>query len=127
MKSSGRDEVYVRPFPDVEGGRWQVSTDGGRTPVWAHNGRALFYRSPDKAVMAVQIEPGSAWRSGPPTQMLPARYFDNSGTTGRSFDVTADGQRFLMIKEGGGDDTSPPQAVVVQNWTEELKRLVPAR
>jgi serine/threonine-protein kinase len=122
---SGRDEIYVRPFPDVAGGRWQVSTSGGRTPLWARTGRELFYRSADGAVMGVRVEPGPAWRGSPSTQVLPARYFDDSGTTGRTFDVAPDGRRFLMMKEAGGEGAAPPQMVVVQNWFEELKRLVP--
>ena len=54
---SGREEVYVRPFPDVEGGRWQISTGGGRTPLWSRNGRELFYLSPANFMMGVQVEP----------------------------------------------------------------------
>ena len=101
---SGRDEIYVQAFPDVTAGRWQVSTNGGRTPLWARTGRELFYRSTGGAVMAVRVEPGSAWRDGPPTQVLPARYFDGSGTTARTFDIATDSQRFLMIKESGAGD-----------------------
>lgn len=122
---SGRDEIYVRPFPDVAGGRWQVSTSGGRTPLWARTGRELFYRSAGGAVMGVRVEPGPAWRGSPSTQVLPARYFDDSGTSGRAFDVAPDGRRFLMFKEDGGEGAAPPQIVVVQKWFEELKRLVP--
>jgi hypothetical protein len=122
---SGREEIYVRPFPDVAGGRWQVSTGGGRTPLWARSGRELFYRSTDGAVMVLRVEPGPAWRGSPPTQVLPARYYDSTGTTGRTFDIAPDGRRFLMIKEGAGEGAAPPQIVVVQNWLEELRRLVP--
>jgi hypothetical protein len=74
--------------------------------------------------MAVRVEPGSAWRAGPTTQALPARYFDGSGTTARTFDIATDSQRFLMIKESRVGEGSPPM-VVVLNWLEELKRLVP--
>jgi hypothetical protein len=125
---SGRDQIYVRPFPNVSGGRWQVSTGGGRTPLWARTGRELFYRSADGAVMVVQVESGPVWRSSSPAQVLPARYYDGAGLTGRTFDLSPDGQRFLMIKEGGGDQTTTPQQIiVVQNWREELKRLVPTK
>jgi serine/threonine-protein kinase len=122
---SGRDEIYVRPFPDVTRGRWQVSTGGGRTPVWARTGRELFYRSADGAVMSVRVEPGPAWRGNPPTQALPVGYFDDSGTTGRTFDIAPDGRRFMMIRRGSDEGAVPPQLVVVQNWFQELKRLVP--
>jgi serine/threonine-protein kinase len=121
---SGRDEIYVRPFPDVNGGRWQVSTGGGRTPLWARTGRELFYRSAGGGVMVVQVESGPVWRNRPPAQILSARYYDGAGLTGRTFDLSPDGQRFLVIKEGGGDQTTTPPIVVVQHWFEELKRLV---
>ena len=55
---SGRLEIYVRPFPDVGGGRWQVSTGGGRTPFWSRNGQELFYLSPEGVVMGVRAEAG---------------------------------------------------------------------
>jgi len=64
---SGRLEVYVRPFPEVNDGRWQVSTTGGRMPLWARNGRELFYLAPDGPIMAVPVERASSWRSGTPT------------------------------------------------------------
>jgi Protein kinase domain/WD40-like Beta Propeller Repeat len=120
---SGRNEIYVRPFPDVTGGRWQVSTGGGRTPLWGRTAGELFYRSGEGAVMAVRGESGPAWRGSLPTQVLPARYWDDSGTTSRTFEVAPDGQRFLMIK----DTNDNREFVVVQNWYEELKRLVPTK
>jgi len=88
---SGRDEIYVRPVPDVSGGRWQASSIGGRTPLWARTGRELFYRSIDGAAMVVQVESGPAWRSSPPAQALPARYYDGTGLTGRTFDILPNG------------------------------------
>jgi serine/threonine-protein kinase len=122
----GRNEIYVQPFPDVTAGRWQVSSGGGATPVWARTGQELFYRSLDGAVMAVRVEPGPGWRSGPPTQIVPPRYFDLPGAFSRTFDVAPDGRRFVMIKEGAGDAAATPQnLVVVQHWFEDLKRLVP--
>jgi serine/threonine-protein kinase len=122
---SGRDEIYVRPFPNVADGHWQVSTDGGRTPLWARTGSELYYRSADGAVMAVRSESGQAWRGNLPTQALPARYWDATTTLGRTFDIALDG-RFLMITEDANDNRAAPQIVVVQHWLEELKRLVPS-
>ena len=120
---SGREEIYVRPFPDVSGGRWQVSTGGGRMPLWSRNGQELFYGSPDGALMGVRMEPGPSWRSSTPARIL-QRQFAYSGF-GRAFDIAPDGRRFLMIREGGGNEAAPQNLVVVQNWLEELKRLVP--
>jgi serine/threonine-protein kinase len=121
---SGRGEIYVRPFPNVDGGRWQVSTGGGRTPLWSRDGQELFYVSPEEALMGVRLERGQAWRSGTPTRVFQGRYlFATAGQ--RAFDIAPDGRRFLMIKNS--DPTARPQAsiVVVQSWFEELKRLVP--
>jgi hypothetical protein len=72
--------------------------------------------------MVVQVESGPVWRSSPPAQALPARYYDGTGLMGRTFDISPNGHRFLMITERGRDQTgTSPQIVVVQNWTEELK------
>jgi serine/threonine-protein kinase len=129
--ASGRIEVYVRPFPNVRGGQWQISTDGGRQPLWARSGREPFYFAGDGTLMGVPVEARrETWSSGAPAKLLEPRYFTGAlgaATIGRTYDVSPDGRRFLMIKEGeGGDHLSvAPQIVVVQNWSEELKRLVP--
>jgi len=126
---SGREEVYVRPFPDVNSGRWQISTSGGRTPVWARRGDELFFVSPDAAIQSVRVERSSSWRSSTPTKVLQGRaYFllgEGTGVVGRTFDVGADGKRFLMIKPDSRDAAAQSQkVVVVENWREELKRLI---
>ena len=127
---SGRFEVYVRPFPDVDGGRWQVSSGGGLQPLWAPNGRELFYVDLEGRIVAVPIEPGSDFRAGNPHVVVEGAFATIlPGTNGRMYDVSRDGQRFLMIKADDGREqpAPPPQIVVVQHWTEELKRLVPTR
>ena len=126
---SGQLEIYVRPFPDVSGGRWQVSTSGGARPLWARSGRELFYLSLTGAVMRVGIEPGQSWVATPPAMLLKEGYFAvPGGYLGRTYDISPDGRRFLMIKQGTGSDQTgaPPSIIVVQNWGEELRRLVPA-
>ncbi len=127
---SGQDEIYVRPFPDVNSGRWLVSAGGGRTPLWARSGRELFYQAPGGgAVFGVTVEGGGAnFRAGTPAKQVEGQYFVGGGDTspGRTYDVSPDGQRFLMVKVGEPDQTAaPPSIVVVQHWGEELKRLVP--
>jgi Tol biopolymer transport system component len=125
--TSGQFEIYVRPFPSVADGQWLVSTGGGVEPLWAPNGQELFYRTPDGAVMAARVDPSaSTWSAGTPAQLVAGAYFTGGGNVSRQYDVTADGQRFVMIKEGGGDGVSRNLALVL-NWTEELKRLVPAK
>jgi serine/threonine-protein kinase len=125
---SGRFEIYVRPFPEVNSGRWQVSTTGGTRPVWARSGQELVYVSPTGALMGVGVAPGPSWAATAPTLVVKEGYFTNLNWWGRSYDISPDGQRFLMIKEGGIDGTATPSSIiVVQHWVEELKRFVPAK
>ncbi len=126
--SSGPIEVYVRPFPNVGGGQWLVSTAGGTRPLWARNGKELFYVGADGALLGVPVEAsGATWNAGTPMKILEGRYYagDNAG---RAYNVSPDGRRFLMIKAPGSDASAvPPALIVVQHWNEELERLVPAR
>jgi serine/threonine-protein kinase len=131
---SKRLEVYVRPFPNVDAGRWQVSTDGGSRPTWLKNGRELYYQvgsSGDAAtkIMAVSVETGTTPHLGIPHVVVEGPYL--SPLAGRPYDVTADGKRFLMIKAAEpprSTTTSPqPQLMVVLNWSEELKQRVPTK
>jgi serine/threonine-protein kinase len=130
---SGQREIYVRPFPDISGGRWQVSTGGGTRPLWARNGQELFYMAvtgDGATLMRVPVERGTTWNGGAPTTLFAGRYFFSDAIggvgEGRTYDVSPDGRRFLMIKESDGDASAPRNIVLVQNWTEELKRLVPS-
>jgi serine/threonine-protein kinase len=120
---SGQAEVYVRPFPDVNGGHWHVSTGGGTRPLWAPNGQELFYASPAGALMRVGVERSPSWAATQPTLLIKEGYFTAPPATfGRTYDISPDGQRFLLIKP---ETATPPSIIVVQNWFEELKRLVP--
>lgn len=117
-------QIYVRSFP-VPGAKIQISSDGGDSPRWARSGRELFYRNGDKMI-AVGIETKPAFRAGRPTVLFEGHY-DTSPTgqqPGISYDVSPDGKRFLMIK-AGGEQPAATQLQVVQDWFEELKRLVP--
>ena len=117
--TSGQFEVYVQRFPTL-GGLQKISIDGGNQPLWSPDGRELFYRSLDGTrLMVVTIETGPAITAGDPELVFEGQYFSNRR---RNYDIAPDGQRFLMIKEGG-DNTE--QFIVVQNWFEEIKRLVP--
>jgi serine/threonine-protein kinase len=120
---SGRPEIYVQPFPGP-GGKWQISTDGGIEPAWNPNGRELFYRSGDR-MMAVPVTTTPAFSPGRPTMLFERPYMSSTfPLTGVTYDVTRDGQRFLMVKDQSGSAT---QINVVVNWFEELKRLVPTK
>ena len=126
---SGQYQISVRPFPDADNGRWQVSTGGGTQPLWARNGQELFYLAPDGALMSVPVSRGTTWTAGSPSRVLEGRYYRGIATNvSRTYDVSVDGRRFLMIKPTAIDETAPPPSiVVVENWMEELKRLVPAK
>ena len=122
---SGTDEVYVRPFPNVGDGRWQIPTGGGTRPAWARSGREVFYLKADGTLVAVPVERGGgSLAARVPKMLFRGPYF--RVLDGRTYDVAADGRRFLMIKEDAPRaDRRPTQLVVVQNFFEELKRLVP--
>ena len=126
---SGRSEVYVRPFPAVTTGRWQVSTSGGSRPRWSRNGRELFYWVPTSEatgqLMLVPVETGATFTSRPPQLAVGRSYL--AASVGRSYDVSPDGQRFLMIKDSPTGTSPRSEFVVVLNWFEELERLVPTR
>jgi serine/threonine-protein kinase len=123
--SSGQFEIYIKPFPDVDGGLWKVSTAGGTRPLWASNGQELFYVAPDGAIMTARVHPrGAAWNAESPANLFGGPYATGAPSSGRNYDVSADGTRFLMVKEPANQAVEP-YIVVVQNWFEELKRLVP--
>jgi len=126
---SGRLEIYVRPFPRVNDGRWQVSTGGGMRAVWGRNGRELFFVDPANMLTAVPVQTsGATFVMGNPAKLFETAFAVTLNAP-RDYDVAPNGQRFLMINESLARDRNamPAGMVVVQNWTEELKRLVPAR
>ena len=122
--ASGQFEVYVRPFPNVDAGRWQVSPGGGVEPLWGPDGRELFYRVQSGGVFAVTVETNPSFSVGNPEVEIEGDYFR---AIGRNYDISPDGKRFLLIREGeqDADSASSAQLVLVQNWFQELKRLVP--
>jgi len=131
---SGIYQVYVQAFPGP-GGKWQVSTDGGTEPVWARNGRELFYRSGRK-LMSVEITTNPAFVARNPKTLFESDYQPNVVVFGRqNYDVTPDGQRFIMIrsKESAAAANNPfmsknaPQINVMLNLFEELERKVPTK
>jgi Tol biopolymer transport system component len=131
---SGTGEVYVRPFPDVDSGRWQVSAGGGSRPLWARSGRELFYvianpNGTGARMMAVPIQGGATFKAGNPQELFEGRYIATAAAAGRTFDVSADGNKFLMIRDTSDALTAPsgPSLVFVLNWFDELRRLAPTR
>jgi hypothetical protein len=120
---SGRNEVYVRPFSEVDRGRWQISTAGGTRAAWARNGRELFYLDASNTLTAVPVQTsGSTFSHGTPAKVFDAKYA--APFPARNYDVSPDGQRFLMVKDSPADDqpATPASMVVVEHWFEELKQ-----
>ena len=115
----------MRPFPQVDRGRWQISRAGGTRPAWARNGRELFYLDASNTLTAVPVQTsGSTFSAGKPAKVFDAKYAEPNPP--RYYDVSPDGQRFLMIKNSadGDPNATPASMVVVLNWLEELKQRV---
>jgi len=122
---SGRREIYVRPFPAVDTGRWQISTTGGTKPVWSRNGKELFFVSLDGQLMAVAVETAKDLTYGRQTPLFKTNpYYVGQGPTilnGRTYDVAPDG-RFLLIKEPPTTVSTAPTIVVVEHWIDEVRK-----
>ena len=122
---NGNFDVYVQPFPDVDGGKWKVSTQGGRHPMWSPDGSELFYVS-GNAMMVTPITSDPSFDYGTSEVVFEGRY--NFAGPFRVFDLSTEDTRFLVTKPLGAetdDAVAPLDLVLVQNWFEELKRLVP--
>jgi Tol biopolymer transport system component len=113
---SGRNDVYVQPYPGP-GGRWLASTDGGDDPVWAADGHELFYRRGDE-LLSVSVRTGPAFAVGTPHQLFEGRY--DMSSTARNYDIAPDGRNFVFVRSESG--VAAPQLYVVLNWLADLGR-----
>ena len=118
---SGRSEVFVRPWPITGGGRYQVSTSGGVNPEWASDGRELFFQS-GGAVMRVSVQAGAALGSTTPVKLF-------ERPAGSALLGVAPGSQEFVMRRSAAEQVRPggSELIVVQNWGEELKRLVPVK
>lgn len=117
---SGRDEVYIRPYPGP-GAQTTISTGGGVEPIWAPDGRRLFYRSAN-SMMVVSVETGDGISVSKPTVLFEDRY--DRGVAGNlGYDLAPEGDKFLMIQRLGGRTTASFR--VVLNWFDDVRRLSP--
>jgi len=118
---TGEDEIYVRPFPNAEDGKWQVSTGGGLNPRWSRSGTEIFYVNADGAMSVAEVSTTSGFRVG-----LRSSLFDLDelgvayGSNYTSWDVAPDGQRFLFVQFGDLDQATASQLVVVENFLQDL-------
>lgn len=127
---SGREEVYVRPFPDGRG-RWQISHQGGTLPVWAPDGKRLYYQCRSRImsdevwvydVWAVDIETRAGFAPGKPLRLMELVGYAR-GTPVRCWDISPDGRRFITPKFEENTFLPITELVLVLNWSEELRRL----
>jgi eukaryotic-like serine/threonine-protein kinase len=127
---SGSYEIYIQPFTAAEGTagaeRWRISTNGGYYPRFRRDSREIFYVAQDGQLTSVALTPkGSTLEYGSPTALFRPRMMPRGAQPWYEYDVSADGQRFLVGTVVEGPGTPPPSAVVVLNWTEELKGKAP--
>jgi serine/threonine-protein kinase len=115
---SGRPEVYVRPFPDADRAKWQVSVDGASEPVWSPRGRRLFYRTRRGDIAVVDLGSGPSLQVGTP-QVLFTAFSTEGESYHQTFDVSGDGRRLIMLRQEKGAESD---VVLVLNWLEELKQ-----
>ena len=126
---TGRTEVYFRPFPNVDGGKWQVSADGGRAPLWARNSREIFYVNAAREMIVKSVTPGPTPDLGPPRRLFQMRSELYLADLERytPFDISPDGLRFIMARRVAANAGSVAPISVTENWFEELKRIVGGR
>ena len=123
---SGRNEIYVRPFPEVDGGRWQVSADGGELPRWNPRGRELFFVAATGDLMAVPVTTGASFEPGTPQRLFAVPRILGSAAT--MYDVAPDGRSFLMARIAElVQDAERSRLVVVEHWADEVRARMEAR
>jgi serine/threonine-protein kinase len=123
---TGQREIYVRPYPEVDSGKWQVSTAGGMQPLWSPDGSRLYYLA-EEELMEAEVTTEPAFVRQTPQPLFELRDYQIAAGTLRNYDVAADGERFLMMRQGRGAEGASGsfRVIVVQNWVDELERLVP--
>jgi len=123
-ESGGSRDVYVRPYPESSGGEWKISSDGGDRGLWSPDGQKIYYRSRNgssKEMYSVDVTSGDVFSKGNPQRVFEGDYF-LSGV--RRFDIHPDGERFIMLQNSHVNQQAQ-KIFVIQNFSEELKRLAP--
>jgi serine/threonine-protein kinase len=119
---TGRYEVYVRPFPNVNAAVWQVSTDGGSQPRWSRSGRDLFFVNTANDLVSVAVLPGASFAWDEPRKLFSVREYRRP-VNGRSYDIAPGDQRFFMLR--GVQDSTKSEIIAVENFFAELRAKVP--
>jgi dipeptidyl aminopeptidase/acylaminoacyl peptidase len=116
-EATGEGQVYVRPFPD-SGAATQISLDGGNYPVWAADGKTLYFDFRGRFLYAASLAPGKTMGVTARRQLFGDRYFSPGATRRPSYGVAPDGKRFVTLARSAGE----AKIVVVTNWLAELRR-----
>jgi hypothetical protein len=116
---SGRPEIYIQPFPLVAGGvgKWTVSNGGGALPRWGHDGKEILYKV-GNSIMAAEVTYTPSIKTGIPKVLFPVPI----QVRGFSWDVTADGKKFLLVTPAAHENGPQSPLTVVLNWTALLKK-----
>jgi Tol biopolymer transport system component len=126
-EGSTMDEVHVRPYPDTDAGHWQISTSGGRMPLWSRSGREIFYiaRQPDRLMVAAvtPVAAGAPFVVGTPVALFPVANL-SSAALGRTFDISPDDKRFVFVGSGDSEVGAPPALTVIVHWLDSVKARV---
>jgi Tol biopolymer transport system component len=121
---TGHTEVFIRPFPNTDGGKWQVSTDGGRAPLWNRNGHELFFVNGSRDMSVVTVGQGTTPDLGARVKLfhlLDDYYLENQENY-TPFDISPDGKRFIMARRVRAVGAQASPLVVAENWFGELRR-----
>ena len=116
---SGTFEVYVRPFPETASAKWQVSTSGGAQPLWARNGRELFYINGNNEMVVAAVRPGPTFLVGEQETLFPVTSFAVGGGV-ISYSLTPDDRRFVFLQEG--ESVQQSELVLAEHWFQTLQR-----
>jgi Tol biopolymer transport system component/tRNA A-37 threonylcarbamoyl transferase component Bud32 len=123
---TGRNEVYIRPFPNVDDGKWQVSTNGAQAPLWAHSGRELFYVDAERNMMVVAVPAAGPSQLGARTRLfkLGNGLFLSNAEWYTPFDVSPDDRRFIMTRQVTAGSEAQSTFLLVENWFDEVTAKV---
>ena len=121
---TGSNEIYVRPFPDTENGKWPVSVDGGVMPLWAHSGTEIFYVNGRNEMVSAKVR--TAGSTFEVTERETLFSIDPAFLIGQAeqytlYDISPDDQRFVMLRSV---QTETPELILVQNWFGEIEQRV---
>ncbi len=122
---NGAMEIFIRPFPTTDGGRWQVSANGGQAPLWSHSGRELFYVDADRNMISVPVAGGVSPGLGERRKLfqLPNDLYLGQPEHYTPFDISPDDQRFIMMRTRLPAVRGRSTFVLVENWFEEVRGM----